>query len=458
MYGLLSLQQRSLITILTKNKEYTIEITGYTSEGEGVGRADGEAVFVPGSILGEKLNVIIVKALKNYAYGKIIQIIEPSPHRVEPQCTYYKSCGGCVLQHMDYEAQLEFKRIRVQDALKRVGGSEVEVQSTVPSPDIYRYRNKAQLPVTADGIGFYAVRSHNVIDIDDCLIQNEASAQVIKAVRDYMDTHNIPPYDEEKHSGVVRGIFIRNGANTKEIMVCIITRTKDLPFEKELTESLKNIKNIKSIYHNINSEKTNVQMGKTNRLLWGSETIRETLCGIEFQISPLSFFQVNTKQTERLYAKAAEFAKAGNPQTVFDLYCGTGTISSIVAQSVKQVVGVECVPSAVENAKNNAKKNGISNAEFYLGNAEDLLPELTEKYSPDTVILDPPRKGCDKTLIDTLNKVKPNHIVYVSCDPSTLARDIKLLEGYTIQQAIPFDMFPHTKHVECCVLLCQEEN
>jgi len=453
MYGLLSIQQRSLIKILTKNKEYIIEITGYTSEGEGVGRADGEAVFVPNAIIGERVKVLIVKALKSYAYGKIVEIINPSPHRTEPECPYYKRCGGCVLQHMDYEAQLEFKRIRVQDAIRRVGGCNVEVQPTMPSPDIYRYRNKAQLPVTADGIGFYAVRSHNVIDIDDCLIQNEASAQIIKVVRDYMSEHNVPPYDEEKHSGVIRGIFIRNGTNTGEVMVCIVTRTKDLPFEKELTEALKEIENIKSIYHNINSEKTNVQMGKTNRLLWGSETIRETLCGIEFHISPLSFFQVNTKQTERLYAKAAEFAKAGNPQTVFDLYCGTGTISSIVAENVKQVVGVECVPSAVENAKRNAEKNGINNAEFYLGNAEDLLPQLTEKYSPDTVILDPPRKGCDKTLIDTLNKVKPKHIVYVSCDPSTLARDTRLLEGYTIEQIVPFDMFPHTKHIETVCLL-----
>ncbi len=446
-----------MIKILTKNTEHIIEITGYTSEGEGVGRADREAIFVPFAILGEKLKVLIVKALKNYAYGKILQIITPSPHRIEPKCGYYKKCGGCVLQHMDYEAQLEFKRIRVQDALNRIGHSNIEVQKTVPSPDIYRYRNKAQLPVTADGTGFYALRSHRVIDIDDCLIQNEKTAQIIKTTKDYMSEYAIPPYDEEKHSGVIRGVFIRSGTNTGEVMVCIITRTKDLPYEKELTEKLKNIEGIKSIYHNINSERTNVQMGKKNRLLCGSETITETLCGIDFNISPLSFFQVNTKQTERLYAKAAEFAKEGNPETVFDLYCGTGTISSIVAGSVKQVVGVECVPSAVENAKKNVAKNGITNADFYLGNAEDVLPDLTQKYSPDTVILDPPRKGCDPTLIATLNRVKPKRIVYVSCDPSTLARDIKALEGYTIKEAIPFDMFPHTKHIETVVRLCHED-
>ncbi len=442
-----------MINILTKNTEHIIEITGYTSEGEGVGRAEDEAIFVPSAILGEKIKVLIVKALKNYAYGKIIEIIEPSPHRIEPKCEYYKNCGGCVLQHMDYSAQLEFKRIRVQDALKRIGDSKINVQPTIPSPDIYRYRNKAQLPVSADGIGFYALRSHKVIDIEDCLIQNETTSRIIQTVKDYMKEYAIPPYDEEKHSGVIRGVFVRSGTNTGEVMVCIITRTKDLPYEKELVEKLKNIENIKSIYHNINSEKTNVHMGKKNRLLWGSETIKETLCGIDFNISPLSFFQVNTKQTERLYEKAAEFAKEGNPNTVFDLYCGTGTISSIVAKSVKQVIGVECVPSAVENAKENAVKNGITNTEFHLGNAEELLPELTQKYSPDVVILDPPRKGCAPSLTDTLNKVKPKRIVYVSCDPSTLARDVKALKGYTIEQAIPFDMFPHTKHVETIVSL-----
>ncbi len=418
-----------------------------------MGRADGEAVFVPGTILGEKVKVLIVKALKNYAYGKVTEITESSPHRTEPKCTYYKKCGGCVLQHMDYAAQLEFKRIKVQDALNRIGHSNIEVQQTVPSPDIYRYRNKAQLPITADGIGFYALRSHKVIDIDDCIIQSAATPHIINAVRLFMDKHNIPPYDEERHSGVLRGIFIRNGANTGEIMVCIVTRTKDLPFEKDLINALKAINGVASVYHNINSEKTNVQMGKANRLLWGSDTIRETLTGIDFHISPLSFFQINTKQTEQLYEKTAEFAGADNPETVFDLYCGTGTISSIVAKSVKKVIGVECVPSAVENARANAQNNGIKNTEFYLGNAEELLPELAEKYSPDGVILDPPRKGCAPSLTATLNRVQPKRIVYVSCDPSTLARDIKALEGYTIEQALPFDMFPHTKHIETIVSL-----
>ncbi|MDD4689938.1 MAG: 23S rRNA (uracil(1939)-C(5))-methyltransferase RlmD [Eubacteriales bacterium] len=442
-----------MIDILIKNKEYIIEITGYTGEGEGVGRADGEAVFVPSAIMGEKLKVLIVKPLKHYAYGKIIEIITPSAHRVEPECIYYKKCGGCVLQHMDYSAQLEFKRIRVQDALKRLGGCDTSVEPVTPSPDIFRYRNKAQLPVSDAGIGFYEMRSHNVIDINDCLIQNEVTAKIIKVVRDYMDKYNIPAYNEEKHNGIIRGIFIRNGSNTGEIMTCIITRTKDLPYKEELVESLSKIENMTSIFHNINREKTNVQMGKTNYLLWGSETIKETLCGVEFHISPLSFFQINTKQTEQLYAKAAEFAKVDNPQTVFDLYCGTGTISLITAQNVKKVVGVEIVPSAVENAKKNAERNGIDNVEFFLGKSEALLPQLAKDFSPDTVILDPPRKGCDINLIDSLNKVKPNHIVYVSCDPSTLARDIKNLQGYQVEKVVPFDMFPHTKHVECVVLM-----
>ncbi len=440
-----------MIDILIKNQEHIIDITGYTSEGEGVGRANGQAVFVPGTIIGEKVKVIIVKALKNYAYGKPIEIITPSHHRTNPKCPYYKKCGGCELQHMDYEAQLEFKRIKVQDALKRVGGCDADVQPVVPSPETIEYRNKAQLPVTADGIGFYAVRSHSVINIDNCLIQNQVSAQIIKTVRDYMDKFKIPPYDEEKHCGVIRGIFIRNAVNTGEIMTCIVTRTNDLPHESDLIASLSQIKNMKSVFQNVNSDKTNVMMGKNNRLLWGNATITETLCGIEFQISPLSFFQVNTHQTQQLYSKVAQFAKLDNPQTVFDLYCGTGTISLITAKEVKQVIGVECVHSAVENAKENAIKNGIDNAQFFLGKSEDILPQLIKTHSPDTIILDPPRKGCDKSLIDTLNNIKPQKIIYVSCNPSTLARDIKNLKGYVAKEILPFDMFPHTKHVECVV-------
>lgn len=442
-----------MIDILRKNQEHIIDITGYTGEGEGVGRAEGEAVFVPGTILGERVKVLIVKALKNYAYGKAIDIITPSPHRIQPQCQYYKNCGGCTIQHMDYDAQLEFKQIKVRDAIWRVGGCNTEVRPVVPSPDIFRYRNKALIPVTADGIGFYAIRSHKTADIDDCLIQNETTAAIIKTIREYMVRFKVPAYEEEKHSGTIRGIFIRNAVNTGQIMVCIITRTKDLPYEEELIAALSSIKNVKSIFHSINCERTNVMMGKTNRLLWGSETISENLCGIEFQISPLSFFQVNTGQTQQLYAKAAEFAVKDNPDTVFDLYCGTGTISLVTAQCAKRVIGVECVPSAIENAKENARRNGIKNADFHLGKAEDLLPELVKEYPPDAVILDPPRKGCDISLINTLNRIKPKTIVYVSCDPSTLARDIKRLEGYSVIDIVPFDMFPHTKHVETVVLL-----
>lgn len=443
--------------MLKKNEEFLIDITGNGSEGEGVGRVDGLAVFVPGAIAGEKVRVRIVKVQKSYAFGKLMEVITPSPSRVEPTCAHFGKCGGCALWHMDYAAELDFKQKKVQDALKRIGNVEIEVEKTVPSPQMTEYRNKSQFPVSAEGIGFFAPRSHKVIDIESCMIQNRLTDQVTKIVRDFMREYKISPYNEETKKGDIRHIFTRTAKNTGQVMVCIVTKNNVMSKADILVERLKDIDGITSIVQNINKKDTNVILGDKNILLWGEERITETLNGLKFTISPHSFFQINTLQTEQLYAKAIELANLTGQETVYDLYCGIGTISLSVAGKAKKVIGVEIVPEAVKDAIENAKANNIDNAEFYVGKAEEVVPKLIQKEKADVVILDPPRKGCDQALIETILEIKPKKVVYISCNPATLARDLALLQGYEVKKAIPFDMFPKTPHVECVVLMSRVE-
>ena len=447
-----------------KNSDYIIDITGMGSEGEGIGRVDGFTVFIQGTLPGEKVKAKIIKLAKGYAIGKLLEIIVPSYERQEPVCSIYKRCGGCQLQHMTYEGQLRFKRSRVKDALERIGGLKyVEVKPVIGMKEPLRYRNKVQLPVGGGNkplIGFYSPRSHDIIDMDKCYIQNEAADKVVKLTRDWMERYGIKAYDEATHSGVVRHIMVRQAYRTGEIMVVLITNSREIPHADEFITSVReNINGITGILQNINTKKTNVILGEQNVLLWGRETITDYIGRFKFNISPHSFFQVNPVQTEVLYSKALEFAGLTGSETVFDAYCGTGTISLFLADKAKKVYGVEIIPQAIENAKENAKLNGITNAEFITGEAEKVIPAMIDKgIRADVVVVDPPRKGCDESLLYAIGNMAPERIVYVSCDPGTLARDLGILEklGYKVKEVQPVDMFPETAHVESACLLTKE--
>jgi 23S rRNA (uracil1939-C5)-methyltransferase len=441
-----------------KNKEYEIEITGMGHEGEGVGRIENFTVFVQGALQGETVLAKIIKVSKNYAVGKLIKVIKASPDRTNPVCEIYKKCGGCQLQHTSYEAQLRVKKQRVIDAIERIGKLEdVVVHDTIGMANPYRYRNKVQLPVGEKNgeiqIGFYAPKSHDIIDMDVCHIQDEIADEVVKLTRKWMKSYGIKPYNEETGTGVVRHIMVRRGFKTGEVMVVLISNTREVPYIEEFIELIsKNIKGIKSIIQNINSKKTNVILGESSRTLWGDNTITDYIGKFKFNISPQSFFQVNPVQTEVLYNKALEYANLTGNEVVFDAYCGTGTISLFLAQKAKKVYGVEIVPQAIENAIENAKQNGVENAEFIVGESEKVIPELIEKgISADVVVVDPPRKGCERELLEAIAKMAPQRLVYVSCDPGTLARDLGILDelGYKTIEIQPVDMFPMTAHVEC---------
>jgi 23S rRNA (uracil1939-C5)-methyltransferase len=441
-----------------KNKEYEVEITGMGHEGEGVGRIENFTVFVQGALQGETVLAKIIKVSKNYAVGKLIKVIKASPDRTNPVCEIYKKCGGCQLQHTSYEAQLRVKKQRVIDAIERIGKLEdVVVHDTIGMANPYRYRNKVQLPVGEKNgeiqIGFYAPKSHDIIDMDVCHIQDEIADEVVKLTRKWMKSYGIKPYNEETGTGVVRHIMVRRGFKTGEVMVVLISNTREVPYIEEFIELIsKNIKGIKSIIQNINSKKTNVILGESSRTLWGDNTITDYIGKFKFNISPQSFFQVNPVQTEVLYNKALEYANLTGNEVVFDAYCGTGTISLFLAQKAKKVYGVEIVPQAIENAIENAKQNGVENAEFIVGESEKVIPELIEKgISADVVVVDPPRKGCERELLEAIAKMAPQRLVYVSCDPGTLARDLGILDelGYKTIEIQPVDMFPMTAHVEC---------
>lgn len=450
-----------------KNLDYDIEITGMGHEGEGVGKLEGFTIFVPGTLLGELVRIKIVKVSKNYAYGKLLEVLKPSEHRSEPVCGIYKKCGGCQLQHLSYDGQLNFKTQKVRDVVHRIGKiNDAAIHDTLGMVEPYRYRNKVQLPVgCVNGevqIGFYAPRSHDIVPMESCHIQDPVADKVIELTKEWIKRHKLEPYNEEQHSGLIRHIMIRRAFKTDEVMVVIVTKHRELPYKEEFIDTIvKNIKGIKSIIQNINHTNTNVILGLENITLWGSDTISDYIGEFRFNISPLSFFQVNPVQTEVLYSKTMEYAGLTGNETVFDAYCGTGTISLFLSQRAKKVYGVEIVPQAIENAKVNAKENGVQNAEFIVGEAERVIPELIDKgIKAEVVVVDPPRKGCEKSLLEAIAKMEPERIVYVSCDPATLARDLGILQelGYKTLEIQPVDMFPQTAHVECVCKLIRKIN
>ncbi|MCG4570972.1 23S rRNA (uracil(1939)-C(5))-methyltransferase RlmD [Clostridium cochlearium] len=444
-----------------KNNIYRVSITGMGTKGEGIGKIDNFTIFIPGAILGEEVEVNIIKVNKNYAVGKLLNIIIASEERVKPICDIYTRCGGCQLQHMSYKEQLNFKRQKVKDALLRLGGIDVEVKPVLGIKNPYRYRNKVQLPIGKENekvsIGFYAPRSHNIIDLKTCLIQDEKADDIIKILREWIKEFNVPIYNEKEHKGNLRHIMVRTAFKTGEVMVVLVTKDKNLPHKEELINKLiENLQGVVSIIQNINSQKTNVVLGKESIVLWGKDKIIDYIGNFKFAITPLSFFQVNPIQTEVLYNKALEYAGLKGNEVVFDAYCGTGTISLFLSQRAKKVYGVEIVAEAIESAKLNAKENNVDNVDFIVGESEKVIPELTEKgIKADVVVVDPPRKGCEKSLLEAMANMSPEKIVYVSCDPATLARDLCVLEklGYKTIRVQPVDMFSNTYHVENVVLL-----
>ncbi|MBU3197990.1 23S rRNA (uracil(1939)-C(5))-methyltransferase RlmD [Clostridium estertheticum] len=441
-----------------KNEDYIITIDNMGYEGEGVGKIDGFTVFVAGAIVGEKVLIKIVKISKNFGFGKLLEIIEKSISRIEPVCDIYKSCGGCNLQHIDYAAQLDFKTNRVNQVINRIGKLEgVIVHPTLGMESPYNYRNKVQLPASNKNgevkIGFYAARSHDIINMENCYIQDSVADIVVKLTRKWIKEFNIQCYNEENHQGILRHVMIRKGSKTGQVMVVLVTNGKSLPYKEEfIAIIIKKIKGIVSVIQNINSEKTNVILGETCLTLWGKDTITDYIGEFKFEVSPLSFFQVNSVQTEVLYDKVLEYANLSGGEVVLDAYCGTGTISLFLSQKAKKVYGVEIVPQAIENAKINAKVNNVENTEFLVGEAEVIIPKLiNDGVIADVVVVDPPRKGCDKTLLEAISHMGPITIVYVSCDPGTLARDLGILNelGYITKEIQPVDMFPQTAHIEC---------
>lgn len=448
-----------------KNQTYTMSITDIGTNGEGIGRIDGYTVFVEGALPEEVIKVLIVKTKKHFGYGKLLEILEPSPHRVTPACPVAAKCGGCQLQHLSYEGQLAFKTKKVKDHLERIGGfSGISVGYAKGMEEPWRYRNKAQFPVggktVEPEIGFYAKRSHRIIDTPVCMLQNEVNDRIVKIIRAFLAEYEIPLYDETIHRGLVRHILTRIGRRTGEIMVCLVVNGRKLPHCDVLVERLREIEGMTSIVLNVNTDQTNVILGTEVHVLWGKETIRDYIGDVQFEISPLSFYQVNPLQTQVLYQTALDFAGLEGNETVLDLYCGIGTISLFFAQKAKHVFGVEIVPEAIADAKRNATLNSMNNADFAVGAAEDVIPRLYEEkgITADVVVVDPPRKGCDSVLLDTIAAISPKKVIYVSCDSATLARDLAYLcpKGYTIEKVQVVDMFPHTVHVETVVLLSRK--
>ena len=502
---------------LEKNQEYEITIEDIGNEGEGIGHIDGMAVFVKDAVPGDVARIRIIKAKKNYAYGRLMEILTPSADRVEPICPHARQCGGCSIMQLRYEKQLEWKQSKVLNCLKRIGGiADVEskmepiigmgsvcfnesgddlctetdgqennmlddekmseVKESFPA---IRYRNKAQFPVRRDKdghtvIGFYAGRTHHVIDTDICYLQAPVNDEIIRRFRSFMEQYQVEPYDEEHHSGLVRHILTRVGKKTGEIMVCVIINGTELigqlpsknggkyaNVEQELVDCLKDIPGMTSISLNVNRDKTNRILGTHCRTIWGRDTITDYIGNVKYQINPLSFYQVNPEQTEKLYRKALEYADLHGDETVWDLYCGIGTISLFLAQKAKKVMGVEIIPEAIDDARKNAKMNGFDNVEFFVGKAEEVLPEQYKKHGvyADVIVVDPPRKGCDEVALNTMITMAPKKIVYVSCDPATLARDVKVLvaAGYEVEKVCAVDQFGHSGHVEVATLLTRSE-
>ncbi len=450
-----------------KNDILTIDIEDMGHDGEGIGKADGYTLFVKDTVIGDRAEVKIMKVKKNYGYARLLKVLRPSPDRTEARCPIARACGGCQLQFLSYEKQLEFKKKKVLGNLQRIGGfADVQAERVLGMEEPWRYRNKAQFPVgrNKEGeivTGFYAGRTHSIVPNRDCLLGVKVNEEILNRILAYMETCHAEPYDEKTGTGLVRHILLRYGFKTGEIMVCLIINGTRIPAQDSLVEALKDIPGMTSISLNVNTKRNNVILGEKVIPLWGKEYITDYIGAIQYQISPLSFYQVNPVQTEKLYGTALEYAGLTGKETVWDLYCGIGTISLFLAQKAKQVYGVEIVPPAIEDARRNAKLNGITNAEFFVGKAEEVLPEKYEKEGiyADVIVVDPPRKGCDEAVLDTMLKMKPEKIVYVSCDSATLARDLKVLcqEEYRLEKVAVCDMFPQGVHVETVVLLSHKK-
>lgn len=464
----------SSVQLPVRTNEYCeAQIIGIGHEGEGVGRVDGFTLFVPGALPGERVRVQVGKLKKQFGYARLVEVLERSAERVEPPCPVYDNCGGCQLQHLDYAAQLRWKRQTVVDSLERIGKlrmDAVTVHPTLGMDEPWRYRNKAQVPVGPDAgasagedggaglvTGFYALGSHRIVDTEACLIQPERSNAAVQAVRRIAGELGIAAYDEERRSGVLRHVVVRIGAATGELMIVLVTASDRLPHRDELCRRLAAaMPGVSSICQNVNAARTQVVFGEQTRVLWGSDVIHDEIGGVRFAISARSFYQVNPAQTEVLYGKALEYAALTGEESVIDAYCGIGTISLFLARRARRVYGVEIVPEAVADARRNAALNGIGNVEFAVGAAETVMPRWREQgIAADVIVVDPPRKGCDPALLDTIVRMRPQRVVYVSCNPATLARDLRVLEdgGYRLVEVQPVDMFPWTAHVEAASLL-----
>ncbi len=462
---------------MKKNEKVVIKIEDIGVDGEGIGKVDGYTLFVKNALIGDEVEAVITKAKKHYGYAKMLNILTPSQNRVPAKCPEARRCGGCQIQELSYEAQLRFKEKKVRGNLERIGGFATELLDEVMEPicgmeEPFRYRNKAQFPFGTDKegtpvTGFYAGRTHQIIPNTDCVLGVEINEQILEIILGFMKEYGIPAYDENTQKGLMRHALIRYGYGTKEIMVCLVINGDDIPHADKLVEKLTSIIGIKSISYSSNKENTNVIMGKDIRVLWGESYITDSIGNVKYQISPLSFYQVNPVQTEKLYGLALEYANLTGNETVWDLYCGIGTISLFLAQQAKKVYGVEIVPQAIEDARRNAKLNEINNVEFFVGKAEEVLPEYYEEHErkhgvkayADVIVVDPPRKGCEETLIETMAQMQPERIVYVSCDSATLARDLKYLcdGGYELKKVRPVDQFCHTVHVETVCLLVKQK-
>lgn len=469
-----------------KDAVFEVNITDIGNDGEGIGKIDGYTLFIKDAVIGDTVKAKIMKAKKNYAYAHLEEVLTPSEFRVQPKCSIARACGGCQTQSMSYERELLFKQNKVRNNIIRLGGFEEAFVDSVMQPIIgmeepWRYRNKAQFPIGKDKngnivAGFYAGRTHSIIPVDDCFIGTKENKEILGVILEHLKENHIEPYDEATGKGLVRHVLIRKGFTSGEIMVCLVLNYRAgsrsgaefMSGQKKLLERLSAIEGMTSISVSINTEKTNVIMGTEIHTIWGKDTISDTLCGLEFDISPLSFYQVNPVQCEKLYGQAIEYAGLTGKETVWDLYCGIGTITLSMAKAAGKVYGVEIIPDAIEDAKKNAKRNKLDNAEFYCGKAEEVLPDFYKKESekagnsegssalhPDVIVVDPPRKGCDEKCLETMLKMSPERIVYVSCDSATLARDLRILVdgGYKLKAVRPCDMFSHTVHVETVVLL-----
>ena len=463
---------------MKKNEKIVVKIEDIGVSGEGIGKVDGYTLFVKDALIGDTVEAVITKPKKNYGYAKMLRVLDASPCRVEKRCPVARQCGGCQIQELSYEAQLEFKAKKVQGNLERIGGFKPEFLDTVMEPicgmeEPFYYRNKAQFPIGTDKqgnivTGFYAGRTHSIIPNTECALGVPVNKQILEIILDFMNENGITAYNEETCRGLVRHVLIRYGFKTGEIMVCLVINGDKLPKSEKLVHKLVEIPGMTSITYSVNRENTNVIMGKEIGILWGQGYITDYIGDVKYQISPLSFFQVNPVQTEKLYGLALEYAGLQGDETVWDMYCGIGTISLFLAQKAKKVYGVEIIPQAIDDARNNAKINGFENAEFFVGKAEEVLPDYYAQYEKehgksahaDVIVVDPPRKGCDEALLNTMAKMKPKKIVYVSCDSATLARDLKYLceNGYEVKRVKPVDQFPHTVHVETVVELNRKVN